>query len=82
LSIKEQYQPLLPIVIAICIHSTTQELLNLTIECDTMPFMTQLPYHGWAKSCFLLNTESISNHLQQNPLNPLVALSSLLVEFA
>ncbi|KAG0182697.1 hypothetical protein DFQ29_002827 [Apophysomyces sp. BC1021] len=80
LSVKKQYPSMLPIVVAICIHSTTQELLNLTTECDTMPFMMQLPCHGWAKSCFLLNAESISNHLQQNPLHPLVALGHFFIE--
>lgn len=79
LSVREQYS-VLPIVIAICVHYTSNELLEMSSVSDRISFMKELPSHGWAKSCFLINKESILNFEKETPLEPLVALAHFFVE--
>ncbi|KAI8137922.1 hypothetical protein BJV82DRAFT_524398, partial [Fennellomyces sp. T-0311] len=38
------------------------------------------PCQGWARSCYLLNRQPISDYVQQTPLDPLVALAHFFVE--
>ncbi|KAI9004022.1 hypothetical protein CLU79DRAFT_378396 [Phycomyces nitens] len=56
------------------------ELTNLSVVSENQPFLLELPCHGWVKSCYLLNSSSISEHLQSTPLNPLVALGDFLIQ--
>lgn len=42
--------------------------------------MKELPSLGWAKSCLLINKESILNFENETPLEPLVALAHFFVE--
>lgn len=79
LSIREQYSAS-PIVIAICIHHTAKDLLEMTSVSDSIPCMKELPSHGWAKSCLLMNKESIQNFEDEAPLEPVVALGHFFVE--
>ncbi|KAG2215405.1 hypothetical protein INT45_010425 [Circinella minor] len=53
-----------PVILAIVIHNTMAELTNLTTTSEKQPFLLDLPCHGWAESCYLLNAPSISGHLQ------------------
>lgn len=69
-----------PVVLAIIIHNTTTELANLAVASEKQSFLLELPCHGWAKSCYLLNSSSISDHLQLPSLNPLVALGHFLIQ--
>ena len=62
------------VVLAIIIHNTTTELTNLAVASEKLPFLLELPCHGWAESCYLLNSSSISDQLQLTSLTPLVAL--------
>lgn len=79
LSVREQYS-VLPIVIAICVHYTSNELLEMSSVSDRISFMKELPSHGWAKSCLLINKESILNFEDETPLEPVVALAHFFVE--
>ncbi|GAA5806288.1 hypothetical protein HPULCUR_011819 [Helicostylum pulchrum] len=69
-----------PVVLAIIIHNTTTELTNLAVASEKLPFLLELPCHGWTESCYLLNSSSISNQLQPTSLNPLVALGHFLIQ--
>ncbi|KAI7853909.1 hypothetical protein BDC45DRAFT_441364, partial [Circinella umbellata] len=79
LSVQKEYS-VLPIVIAICIHYTSNELLEMSSVSNRISFMKELPSHGWAKSCFLINKESILNFEDKTPLEPVVALAHFFVE--
>jgi hypothetical protein len=79
LSIKNYYGTL-PIVLAVAVSSTSQELSDITIECQEFPFAKRLPCTGWAKDCLLINKQSISGYLENKPLEPLVALAHFLIE--
>ncbi|KAI8083245.1 uncharacterized protein B0P05DRAFT_536668 [Gilbertella persicaria] len=79
LSVWEQYS-VSPIVIAICVHYTSNELLEMSSVSDRISFMKELPSHGWAKSCLLINKESILNFEDETPLEPVVALAHFFVE--
>ncbi|KAI7847639.1 hypothetical protein BDC45DRAFT_412762, partial [Circinella umbellata] len=79
LSVMKRYSAT-PVVLAIVIHNTTTELTNLTTTSKRLPFLLELPCHGWAESCYVINASSISDHLQQSPLNPLVALGYFLIQ--
>lgn len=67
-------------LLAIISHNTTTELANLAAVLEKRSFLLELPCHGWAKSCYLLNSSSVSDHLQLTPLNPLVALGHFLIQ--
>ncbi|KAF1802957.1 hypothetical protein FB192DRAFT_1300018 [Mucor lusitanicus] len=69
-----------PVVPVIIIHNTTAELTSLTVASKKQSFLLELPWHDWAKSCYLINAASISSHLQSSPLNPLVALGHFLIQ--
>ena len=79
LSVQKEYS-VLPIVIAICVHYTSNELLEMSSVSNCISFMKELPSHGWAKSCFLINKESILNFEDETPLEPVVALAHFFVE--
>ncbi|KAG1167903.1 hypothetical protein G6F70_009384 [Rhizopus microsporus] len=79
LSINKHYHAL-PVVLAICIHNTTSDLMGLSTPSSTLPFLVELLCSGWAKSCYLMNGGSISKHLQEIPLNPFVAVGHFLIE--
>ncbi|KAI7894945.1 uncharacterized protein EV154DRAFT_387963, partial [Mucor mucedo] len=79
LSVRDQYS-VLPIVIAICVYHTSNELLELSSVSDSIPFMKKLPSYGWAKSCLLINKDSILNFEDETPLEPVVALAHFFVE--
>jgi hypothetical protein len=79
LSIKKCYGTL-PIVLAVVVHNTSQELSGITSECQEFPFARKLPCTGWAKDCFLINKQTVSDHLENKPLEPLVALAHFLIE--
>ncbi|KAI9274366.1 hypothetical protein BDA99DRAFT_424881, partial [Phascolomyces articulosus] len=79
LSIRDQCS-VLPIVIAICTYRTSTELLDLSRESEINTYMKQLPCEGWAQCFYLLNGKTISGHLQQIPLDPLVALAHFFIE--
>ncbi|KAG1323945.1 hypothetical protein G6F63_012790 [Rhizopus arrhizus] len=79
LSINKHYHAL-PVVLAICVHNTTPDLMELSTPSSTLPFLVELPCVGWAKSCYLMNAGSIAKHLQEIPLNPFVAVGHFLIE--
>lgn len=79
LSINKHYHAL-PVVLAICVHNTTSDLMELSTPSSTLPFLVELPCVGWAKSCYLMNAGSIAKHLQEIPLNPFVAVGHFLIE--
>lgn len=79
LSVRERY-PVLPVVIAMCIHYTSNKLLEPSSISDRISFMRELPSHGWAKSCLLINKESILNFEDETPLEPAVGLAHFFVE--
>ncbi|KAI7847821.1 hypothetical protein BDC45DRAFT_541557 [Circinella umbellata] len=68
------------VVLAIVIHNTTANLTEMATVSEKKPFLFNLPCHGWAKYCYLLNASSISSHLQDSRLNPLVALGYFLIQ--
>ncbi|ORX42602.1 hypothetical protein DM01DRAFT_1330070 [Hesseltinella vesiculosa] len=82
-----KHHSLLPIVIAICIHSTTQEFKDLTYDGDTLPFTKQVHCRGWAQECYFISAATISSvqthntsYLDRQPLHPLAALGHFLIE--
>ncbi|KAI8083221.1 uncharacterized protein B0P05DRAFT_536564 [Gilbertella persicaria] len=79
LLVWEQYS-VLPIVIAICVHYTSNELLEMSSVSERISFMKELPSHGWARSCLLINKKSILNFEDETPLEPIVALAHFFVE--
>ncbi|CEP17351.1 hypothetical protein [Parasitella parasitica] len=79
LSIKKCYDTL-PIALAVVVHNTSQELSNITSECQKFPFAKKLPCTGWAKDCLLIYKQTVSDHLENKPLEPLVALAHFLIE--
>ncbi|KAI8061371.1 hypothetical protein BDF21DRAFT_138223 [Thamnidium elegans] len=79
LSVMKRYSAS-PTVLAIIIHNTTTELTNLAVASEKLPFILELPCHGWAESCYLLNSSSISDQLQLASFNPLVALGHFLIQ--
>ncbi|KAG1135725.1 hypothetical protein G6F38_012577 [Rhizopus arrhizus] len=79
LSVNKHYHAL-PVVLAICIHNTTSDLMELSTPSSTLPFLVELPCVGWAKSCYLINAGSIAKHLQEIPLNPFIAVGHFLIE--
>ncbi|KAI8878829.1 hypothetical protein K501DRAFT_194960 [Backusella circina FSU 941] len=68
------------VILAIIIHNTTTELTNLSVASEKLRFLLELPCYGWAESCYLLNSSSISDQLQLTSLNPLVALRHFLIQ--
>ncbi|RCH80037.1 hypothetical protein CU098_000705, partial [Rhizopus stolonifer] len=44
------------------------------------PYAKNLPCTGWAKACFLINKQTITNHLKSKPLEAMVALAHFLIE--
>lgn len=79
LSVNEQYHTL-PVVLAICAHNVTSELLQLTTTSDTLPFLLDISCHGWAQQCYLMNARSIAIHIQDKPLHPFIAVGHFLIE--
>lgn len=79
LSINKHYHAL-PVVLAICIHNTMSDLMELSTSSSILPFPVELPCIGWAKSCYLMNARSIAKHLQEIPLNPFVTVGHFLIE--
>jgi hypothetical protein len=77
---RQQGTNLLPIVIAIVIKRTSQDLLALEVPGGELPFAKKLSSVGWARSCLLMNAESIAQHLAGVPLHPLVVLAHCLIE--
>lgn len=69
-----------PVVLVIVIHNITTEVVDLLISSKKQPYLFELPCHGWAKSCYVLNASSISAHISQTVLNPLVALGHFLIQ--
>ncbi|KAI8635815.1 hypothetical protein BD408DRAFT_323960, partial [Parasitella parasitica] len=70
----------LPIVVAIVINSTTREVLETEIPGSNIPFAKQLSSIGWARSCLLLNADTIAPYLNETPLNRFLALVHCLIE--
>ncbi|CAO3697445.1 unnamed protein product [Rhizopus stolonifer] len=70
----------LPIVVTIMINSITRDLLKTEIPGSHIPFAKQLSSIGWARSCLLLNAETIASYLNETPLNPFLALIHYLIE--
>jgi hypothetical protein len=79
LSVGKQYHAE-PIVIAIATHNTTKNLLDLAAQSDIIPFLKTLPCYGWAKNCYLMNANSINGCINENVLDPLVALGHFLIK--
>lgn len=79
LSVEKQYHEE-PIVIAIVTHNITNNLLELTSQSNILPFFKTFSCLGWAKKCYLMNSGSISNCLDENELDPLVALGHFLIK--
>ncbi|KAI7877641.1 hypothetical protein K492DRAFT_171458 [Lichtheimia hyalospora FSU 10163] len=75
-----KHQPLSPVVIIFGIHNSTEEFKDLTYECVTMPFAKELYYRGWAQKCYFISCETISTHMDQQPLYPLAAIGHFLIE--
>lgn len=77
--IKEYHIP--PIVVAICINETTQNILDMESNKNLdIPYALQIPCSGWAKSFNLLNAGSIHPYLEDQPLDPIVAISHFFIE--
>ncbi|CAO3647364.1 unnamed protein product [Mucor hiemalis] len=79
LSIWKGYNSL-PIVLFIVIANTSSELASMASESADFPFTRSLPCIGWAKACLMINKQSIAEFLVAKPLNPLVAISHVLIE--
>lgn len=80
LQILKEY-PVTPIVVVVCINSTTEDIINMEVKRnEEFPFAMQLPCTGWAKSFNLLNGGSIHAYLDTQPLHPLVAVAHFLIE--
>lgn len=80
LQILKEY-PVAPIVIVVCINSTTQEIIDIeTKQNSEFPFVVQPPCPGWAKSFHLFNGSSIHAYLNAQPLHPLVIVAHFLIE--
>ncbi|KAG0784873.1 hypothetical protein G6F16_008545 [Rhizopus arrhizus] len=77
---RQQGTVLLPIVIAIVIKRTSQNLLALEVPGGEFPFAKKLSSVGWSRSCLLMNAESVAQHLASVSLHPLVALAHCLIE--
>lgn len=50
--------------------------MRKTTKGARLPFLCKLPSFPWAKKCFILNNDSIRDHLISTPLPPLVALGA------
>ncbi|KAG1319151.1 hypothetical protein G6F62_011986 [Rhizopus arrhizus] len=79
LSICKHYSTL-PIVLTIVTNNTSQALADQTYECPEFPYAKNLPCTGWAKACFLINKQTITNHLKSKPLEAMVALAHFLID--
>ncbi|KAI8093780.1 uncharacterized protein BX664DRAFT_330551, partial [Halteromyces radiatus] len=66
LSIMKRHSSL-PIILAIVIHNTTADLAMLAIPSKEHSFLVELPCHGWAQSCLVLNGSSILA-IRKNPV--------------
>ncbi|KAG1136637.1 hypothetical protein G6F37_012635 [Rhizopus arrhizus] len=64
----------------IVVKRTSQDLLALEVPGGELPFAKKLSSVGWARSCLLMNAESVAQHLDSVPLHPLVALTHCLIE--
>lgn len=69
-----------PIVLTIVTNNTSQELADQTYDCPEFPYAKNLPCTGWAKACFLINKQTITNHLKSKPLEAMVAIAHFLIE--
>jgi hypothetical protein len=72
---NKQYDAV-PLVLIIVINKTKDDIMRKTTKGARLPFLFKLPSFPWAKKCFILNSDSIRDHLISTPLPPLVALGA------
>lgn len=68
------------IVLSVVVANTSPELADMLRDSTHFLFARSLPCAGWAKGCYIVNKQSIAEFLNAKPLNPLVALSHVLIE--
>ncbi|RCH93776.1 hypothetical protein CU098_010116 [Rhizopus stolonifer] len=54
--------------------------MKSTTASDALPFLLELLCHGWAQAYYLMNAGFIASHLQDNPLNPIIAVVYFLIQ--
>ncbi|KAL0096864.1 hypothetical protein J3Q64DRAFT_1827953 [Phycomyces blakesleeanus] len=75
-----KYYSTLPIVLTIVTNNISQALADQAYECPEFPYAKNLPCTGRTKACFMINKQTITNHLKSKPLEAMVALAHFLIE--
>jgi hypothetical protein len=65
-----------PVVLVFVINKTRANIMRKATKDQQLPFLFKLPSFPWAKKCFILNNDSIRDHLLSTPLCPLAALGA------
>lgn len=66
----------MPVDIVFVVKNIRGTLMNNATKDARHPFFLKLPCFPWAKKRFFISSESITDHLIEVPLPPLVALGS------
>lgn len=76
--VNKQYDAI-PLVLIFVVNKTRDNIIRKTTKDPRLPFLFKLPSFPWAKKCFILNNDSIRDHLIRTPLPPLVALGAFFI---
>ncbi|KAI8637514.1 hypothetical protein BD408DRAFT_447550 [Parasitella parasitica] len=69
-----------PVVLVVAIHECSSQIMNKATKNKSKPFFFKMPCYPWANQCYILCKESISSHMENTPLDPIVALGSFFIE--
>ncbi|KAG1049083.1 hypothetical protein G6F43_008573 [Rhizopus delemar] len=67
-----------PIIVVFGIHPTKPSVANDLVQSDQIPYAKEYPCKPWAKSFYILDPITISSHVHEQPLKPLVAVEHFL----
>ncbi|KAJ8662650.1 hypothetical protein O0I10_001614 [Lichtheimia ornata] len=69
-----------PTVLIIAVSECRLQVLKRITAYKSKPFFFKLPSYPWANQCLILSKESISSHVNEPTLDPIVALGSFFVD--
>ncbi|OBZ82374.1 hypothetical protein A0J61_09577 [Choanephora cucurbitarum] len=77
LAIKKEHGHL-PVVVAFGIHPTNPNVATDLTPSSSLPYAREYPCKPWVRYIYILDQSSVSNHMHEQPLKPLVAVEYFL----